>query len=432
MHRIHLDLPNQEFISKYRQLVKKWTHCIKVKNQVKFFKRCLEEQVIPSSFGHIKEASFSGEPFATYQKTFIEHRIAQAQDEISHAYFQLRHAQSSLREGLQANAFEGAMRRAGEVAYFRGIQHYQNLEVKINRLCRASAWNKVGETNQVLNLSSFPLNNDHLTLLNLGLNFSLGPDKNFLVKSLASINNHNYYYPEEKLNLLKGSVLSIELNKNEFSIPKRHKQALDELARNKDIKIMKADKGGSVVVMDTIDYNVKALRLLNDQNTYIELPHIPSIKSLQGNFNKKLKAIASRIPDKESRDIVCSKVSKKTPNIPYFYGIPKAHKNGCPLRPIVATCGAPQSQLANWLAKQLSPLIGTISTSHIQHNTDFINKLRTLGDNVSGHMYSLDVTSLFTNVPLNYVLDRLKHRYENDLTFIHFTLPLGTNLLTAA
>ena len=76
---------------------------------------------------------------------------------------------------------------------------------------------------------------------------------------------------------MKGSVLSTKLNENEFSIPTRHKRALDELAKNKDIKIMKADKGGAVVVIDTIEYNAKALRLLNDQNTYIQLPHIISV-----------------------------------------------------------------------------------------------------------------------------------------------------------
>ncbi|XP_066983769.1 uncharacterized protein [Macrobrachium rosenbergii] len=347
------NIDSDEGLRRYRQLVKKWTQLFKTKNQVKFLDSCLQEQVIPKSFGQIGEVPFSGEPFPEYQKSFLAQRILRAKSEVQTAFFLLREAQRELRGVLQSATFEGAMRRAGGIAHFRGTQHFHNLQLKLDRLCQFSCWAKVG------------------------------------------------------------SILASELSKSNFCIPLRHRKALEELSKNNDIKVKKADKGGSIVVMDKIDYNIKALRLLNDSDTYIRLNKVPSINVVQNSFNKKVRDIATRITNEELRKVILSKIFGKTPNLPYFYGIPKVHKTGCPLRPIVATCGAPQSLLAEWLAKQLAPLVGTISSAHIRHRDDFIQRLRAL-DGFSGKMYSLDVTSLFTNVPLGYVLEKLRVKFDND------------------
>ena len=83
-------------------------------------------------------------------------------------------------------------------------------------------------------------------------------------------------------------------------------------------------------------------------------------------------------------------------------------------RPIIATCGSPQSLLAKWLAKQLSPLLGKISNSHLLHNYDFIDRLRNLGP-IQGRMISLDVTALFTNVPLDFLLENLQEAASENI-----------------
>ena len=69
----------------------------------------------------------------------------------------------------------------------------------------------------------------------------------------------------------------------------------------------------------------------------------------------------------------------------------------------------------NELMPPQQPLIGTISDSHLKHGQDFIDRMRSLG-NCSGKMCSLDVTSLFTNVPLNFVLENLKKRFEDGVS----------------
>ena len=56
---------------------------------------------------------------------------------------------------------------------------------------------------------------------------------------------------------------------------------------------------------------------------------------------------------------------------PRIYGLPKIHKDGVPLRPIVNTIGSPTYELAKFVAKWLGPLIGH-TESFIKDPSDFV------------------------------------------------------------
>ena len=152
---------------------------------------------------------------------------------------------------------------------------------------------------------------------------------------------------------------------------------------------------------------------------------LPSVTEVQLQFNRQVRKIANSVEDVSRHQVILDKISSKIPSLPYFYGIPKAHKPGCPLRPIVATCNSPQSILAQYLANQLSPLLGVFSEAHLLHSGDFIERLKKLG-NVEGKMISLDVTALFTNVPLEFVLSKLKEKHEEGI--VNFPLPIDSFL----
>ena len=166
--------------------------------------------------------------------------------------------------------------------------------------------------------------------------------------------------------------------------------------------------------MDKNHYINKSLILLSDNNTYNLLENPPSISTLQTEFNKKINEIANNIHNEEMKTLVKSKTSMKLPAMAYFYGSPKIHKPNCPLRPIIATCGTPQSRLAKWLSECLTPYLGKFSDAHLLHSTHFIETLRSKGD-IPGKMLSLDVTALFTNIPLDDVLDFLVSKYEEGI-----------------
>ena len=101
--------------------------------------------------------------------------------------------------------------------------------------------------------------------------------------------------------------------------------------KDPDRLVLSADKGNCVVVMDKQQYHDKALTLLNDKSTYAVLNSDPTSKT-QRKLNKMLLDLkkAGKISDSTykmlySSDGLC----------PRFYGLPKIHKPGIPLRPIV-------------------------------------------------------------------------------------------------
>ena len=62
---------------------------------------------------------------------------------------------------------------------------------------------------------------------------------------------------------------------------------------------------------------------------------------------------------------------------PRLYGLPKIHKEGVPLRPIVSNIGAPTYQLSKHLAALLGQLTGN-STHHVKNSTQFVQILNSL------------------------------------------------------
>ena len=73
---------------------------------------------------------------------------------------------------------------------------------------------------------------------------------------------------------------------------------------------------------------------------------------------------------------------------PKFYGLPKIHKEGTSLRPIVSSIGAVTYSTSKELSRILRPVVGK-SPPHICNNQDFIEHLKgiTLGpEEVMYHM----------------------------------------------
>ncbi|KER25529.1 hypothetical protein T265_07045 [Opisthorchis viverrini] len=87
-------------------------------------------------------------------------------------------------------------------------------------------------------------------------------------------------------------------------------------------------------------------------------------------------------------------------NIAQFYGLPKVHKEGTPLRPIVSLPGTPTYKLAKDLWRRLKHLIS--GSEHTVNNAgQFLHKLRNVSIEDDEVMLSFDVTSLFTSINHN-------------------------------
>lgn len=94
----------------------------------------------------------------------------------------------------------------------------------------------------------------------------------------------------------------------------------------------------------------------------------------------------------------------ESPRAPSMRILLKTHKAGVPLRPIISDIGSAPHRLAKLLAKPLSSLLGTIGDSHLTNSGDLLNRIRDY-DLTGKQLVSFEVTALFTNVPIQDVID---------------------------
>ena len=225
----------------------------------------------------------------------------------------------------------------------------------------------------VKNLSSTPLTEAQFSLLAHGPNFVIAPRHpphgdyiTAIEQACLKLEPHN---AEELRATMRGALRNSQQPTS--NITKQEIQALAELRRDQDRVILTVDKGVAIVVMDREDYHDKAKALLEDQGTYKALKTDPTgrLKSKMINLLKKIKLEGG------IDDILYKKLYPTGAVTPKFYGLPKIHKDGIPLRPIVSSRGSISYEVAKELARILRPLVGS-SPHHIKNTGDFIQQIK--------------------------------------------------------
>ncbi|BHF83697.1 hypothetical protein SprV_0902684100 [Sparganum proliferum] len=90
-----------------------------------------------------------------------------------------------------------------------------------------------------------------------------------------------------------------------------------------------------------------------------------------------------------------------------FYGLPKVHKVGAPLRPIVSLKGSPKYGLAKWLFRRLKFLTAE-SVTTVSSSAHFLENLIGVSLHPNEVMVSFDVTSLFTSILLDLAIETIE------------------------
>ena len=165
-----------------------------------------------------------------------------------------------------------------------------------------------------------------------------------------------------------------------------------------------------MVIMDRQDYINKANQLLN-QSTYRSI-----IKDPTSSIKNKLINIFKRVRNQTGLDCNTYKSMYPTGCVPpKFYGLPKIHKPGTPLSPIVSSCGSATYGVAKELAKILKPLVGK-SPHHITSTQDFVEQVKQIKLEPGECLISYDVSALFTSVPIDPALNIIKDLLVKDNT----------------
>ena len=84
-----------------------------------------------------------------------------------------------------------------------------------------------------------------------------------------------------------------------------------------------------------------------------------------------------------------------------MYGLPKTHREGTPLRPILSATGLSHHELDKWLAGLLQLVLEQFSSQCILNSFTLAKTMQNLDIDPNIFMCSFNESSLFTNVPLD-------------------------------
>ena len=202
-------------------------------------------------------------------------------------------------------------------------------------------------------------------------------------------------------------------------------RALTQLKQDNKRVVLTADKGVAMVIMDQQDYNSKAQALLQDTNTYKVLSKDPTPQ-----LKNKLITLLKNI--KQSGGLSTQKIQTTIPHKcspTQIYGLPKIHKTGTPLRPIVSSRGSITYGVAKELSHIIKPLVGH-SPHHLKNTQHFIQQLQGKKLETGDIITSYDVKALFTSVPVQPPIQIVKQRLQQD-TILPQRTSMSISLITS-
>ena len=298
--------------------------------------------------------------------------------------------------------------------YLAGVQQIH--ERKLARLgINIPNFNNNNKT--VFNLSCYELSSREEFLLSLGLDFGLPcfkPSYNHFYGSLESLFSR-------LLNLkLNADVPSLRMHIQALAqktysnlstrwtpyFSKRDMEIIKKLSKRDDIIITRPDKGKGTVILNRDEYKQKVENILSDESKFRNIgdPDFTTIFRMEDKINRFLKFLKDKniISNDTYNDLYSTGASYGI-----MYGLPKIHKDNTPMRPILTSYNTSNYKIAKFLV----PLLAHLTTNRysLKNSGDF--KQRILPQDSDLFMSSLDVESLFTNVPveetIQIILDKI-------------------------
>lgn len=263
---------------------------------------------------------------------------------------------------------------------------------------------------------------DAIKTLTLGLSCAIGPPKHSTLDS--EINNfitriEEYYHLhyskanrhmarkvpllKQKLNVLKEQMTAVKLLPHHSNLSKLELSIIHKLAKDKSIVIKKADKGASIVIWLTEDYEREGLRILSDILTFECITEEADKFRKAAEHEASLLCAATRMQTitPKRRDSGIQR-KKKMSNI---YFLPKVHKGINPDtgtykgRPIVSACAAPTKMIDLILTEIFTPLLDLLP-ERLKDTKAFLRYLSSKTRIPDGtQLISFDIESLYPSIP---------------------------------
>ncbi|CAH3169437.1 unnamed protein product, partial [Pocillopora meandrina] len=195
---------------------------------------------------------------------------------------------------------------------------------------------------------------------------------------------------------IKLSLAEIEITKPKHNLSYNEHKAVKELQNNTAINLKRADKGTTTVILNKRDKIQEAQVQLDNRDHYRPLENPMVTDTL-----KKVNELIAQLHNGKHIDDMTKKWLSQTPNpprIPIFYTLTKIHKPLPVGRPIISGCEGPTERISSFVDHLLQP-IAQKQTSYLKDTTDFINFIEKTQVSNDTILVSMDVTSLYTNIP---------------------------------
>ncbi|CAH2094625.1 unnamed protein product [Euphydryas editha] len=278
---------------------------------------------------------------------------------------------------------------------------------------------------RVKNLTDIIIPKNEMRLLDNGLKYNIPKNNTQKTLETLAVESELAVVINKKDNIIK-NIVAHEIKtkaalQNSKSNSKQHNtnnnnnnniiyKSLQKTLIDNDLIISKADKGNAVVILKRTDYQNKVNEVISGEE-FSKLSSDPTNKY----------AAEVRLSVNKSKHIFPKNTSKQNviqmnTNAPILYGLPKIHKDNIPIRPVVSYIGAPAYELAKELNKVIKSKTSFDPTYSLKNSIQLVNKIKDL--TLPGHckLISLDVDSLFTNVPVKETLNILTKLLKNNHT----------------
>ena len=387
--------------------------CVRNEEGISFLRKCLDYHVTPTDVRNRVRKAKPKQPVGI-ERAFIKDDIEKKKDFLEKVKEEYR---LRLGSSLRRLSFLDRIRFAKLVNSTTERLRKQNKtrnDKTLQRLLKTQQGQGVLRHDTVFNLTDIELTDIEKDVLCRGLNFGIPPhlvreeieaEFELCWKQLETVPTTDDRRRECKTALANEAqkYVNAKVDRTGYTLNKEHLQTMKQLKKNKNIVISRPDKGSGVVILNRKDYVQKMEDVLSQKDKFELIGNaeendttIQQERALQAFL---LRARKNGHISKEEYDRVRPVGSCR----PRLYGVPKIHKPGAPLRPILSMVNAPQQELAKWLAGILRPVVDKYSERTIRDTFEFCDHIEQFSkENDWSDMYmcSFDIVSLFTNIPL--------------------------------
>jgi hypothetical protein len=398
-----------------------------VKEDIKFNKRCIQENVTPNYVQISTKATTiaARKTLQTARKIWVKEEINMQYSKLNELNKKADEIKNEINSQYHNESIEEFMEYittwVNRIINKKRETHSKKLDKLIENQRQRQDINEDVDSpfyTKVKNLTNIEFNDEEIDLLgkslkyNINLDFKSQEQEDELIdvevaikkmsKEIQDPLRNNFIHELNKTDLkIKNPNIKIKGQK-EYNCVRTIGQKLSD----KEAIITKADKSNTVVIIEKHDYETKVNKFIND-NSFMMLNKDPTQE-----YNKNANTSISKCKTLSNTEKI--KLKNINPKAPNLRGQPKLHKEGIPIRPVVNFMNAPTYKLCKFLNTKLNNKLNYTQDYSVKNSLDLISKIKDVNIPTNTMFISFDVSNMYTNIPTKETMEILKENLRKN------------------